>query len=87
MRPTGEGHREPLLKRILVFHRVTAMKRRRYVGPIPHLSGKTAAVWPRAGVPGQVMAQFEEQHLKEARDWWQFPEGDFQAAGPDVPRA
>jgi hypothetical protein len=63
------------------------MSRKRYVGPIPHLSGKTASVWPRGGVPGQVMAQFEEQHLQEARDWWQFPEGDFQAIGPDAHRA
>lgn len=32
------------------------------------------------------MVQFEEQYLREARDWWQFPEGDFQATGPDVPK-
>jgi len=69
-------------QRSLVPAGVTAMSRKRYVGPIPHLSGKTASVWPRVGVPGQVMAQFEEQHLQEARYWWQFPECDFQATGP-----
>jgi hypothetical protein len=26
------------------------------------------------------MAQFEEQHLQEARGWWQFSEADFQFA-------
>jgi hypothetical protein len=62
------------------------MSRKRYVGPIPHLSGKTASVWPRMGVPGQVMAQFEEEYLQEARGSWVFPEGDFQPTGPDVPR-
>lgn len=62
------------------------MNRKRYVGPIPHLSGKTASVWPRRGVPGQVMAQFDDQHLQEARGWWQFPESDFHASAADLAR-
>ena len=57
------------------------MSRKRYVGPIPHLCGKTAFVEPRPGVPGQVMAQFEERNLQEARGWWQFSETDFEASG------
>jgi hypothetical protein len=28
------------------------------------------------------MAQFEEQHLQEARGWWQFSEDDFEAGAP-----
>jgi hypothetical protein len=56
------------------------MNRKRYVGPIPHLYGKTALVRPRVGAPNQVMAQFEEPRLQEARGWWQFCEADFQAA-------
>lgn len=57
---------------------VTGMSRERYVGSIPHLHGKTALVRPQENTPGQVMAQFEEQHLQEARGWWQFSEADFQ---------
>lgn len=53
------------------------MNRKRYVGPIPHLRGKTAFVWPTMGGTGQVMAQFEEPYLLEARGWWQFAETDF----------
>ena len=45
------------------------------------MSGKTALVQPRLGIPGQVMAQFEEQHLKEARGWWEFCETEFQSDG------
>jgi hypothetical protein len=56
------------------------MNRQRYIGPIPHLYGKTAFVRRRAGGPGQVMAQFEEQYLQEARDWWQFSEAEFHSA-------
>lgn len=56
------------------------LSRKRYVGSIPHLRGKTAFVRPRLGNPGQVMVQFEEQHLQEARGWWQFAESDFEAA-------
>lgn len=56
------------------------MSRKRYVGPIPHLRGKTALVRSRGGVQSQVMAQFEEPYLQEARGWWQFCEADFQAA-------
>ena len=56
------------------------MGRARYVGQIPHLYGKTAMVRPQVCTPGQVMAQFEEQHLQEARGWWQFSETDFQLA-------
>ena len=52
--------------------------RRQYVGPILHLQGKTAFVKPRASTPGQVMAQFEELHLREARGWWQFAATDFE---------
>jgi hypothetical protein len=52
--------------------------RQRYVGAIPHLRGKTAFVRPRVGVPGQVMVQFEELYLREARGWWQFAEADFE---------
>jgi hypothetical protein len=55
------------------------MRRKQYVGPITHLSGKTALVQPRVGIPGQVMAQFEEQYLREARGWWEFCETDFQS--------
>jgi len=54
--------------------------RKRYVGAIPHLRGRTAFVRPRLGNPGQVMVQFDEQHLQEARGWWQFAESDFEAA-------
>jgi hypothetical protein len=32
------------------------------------------------GNPGQVMAQFEEQHLQEARGWLQFAEFEFECA-------
>jgi hypothetical protein len=63
LRPPGQ--------RVFVF-------RERYVGPIPHLRGKTAFVQPRTGDPGQVMAQFEELYLEEARDWWQFAAADFE---------
>ena len=59
------------------------MSRKRYVGPIPHLCGKTAFVEPRLGASGQVMAQFEESYLREARGWWQFAEADFEASRPD----
>lgn len=55
------------------------MIRKRYVGPIPHLHGRTALVTPRVGAVAQVMAQFEEHHLQEARDWWQFSEADFES--------
>lgn len=55
------------------------MSRERYVGPIPHLYGKTALVRPQVCTPGEVMAQFEEQHLQEARGWWQFSAADFTA--------
>ena len=58
------------------------MSRKRYVGAIPHLRGRTALVVPRAGAAGQLMAQFEEHHLQEARDWWQFSEADFEAVLP-----
>jgi hypothetical protein len=27
--------------------------------------------------PGQVLVQFEEHHLQEARGWWQFAAADF----------
>ena len=57
------------------------MSRKRYIGPIPHLSGKTAQVQPRAGIPGQVMAQFEAEYLRESRGWWEFCETDFQSEG------
>jgi hypothetical protein len=30
------------------------------------------------GMPGQVMVQFEERHLQEARGWWQFAATDFE---------
>jgi hypothetical protein len=30
------------------------------------------------GAPGQVMVQFEEPYLQEARDWWQFAETHFE---------
>jgi hypothetical protein len=56
------------------------MSRERYIGPIPHLFGKAALVRPRVCAPGQVMAQFEEQHLREARGWWQFSKADFTLA-------
>jgi len=55
------------------------MNRRRYVGPITHLRGQIAAVMPRMGNAGQVMAQFEAAYLQESRDWWQFAETDFEA--------
>lgn len=55
------------------------MTRKRYVGPIPHLRGRAALVEPRVGAAGQVMAQFEESTLREARGWWQFSEADFDA--------
>lgn len=66
------------------------MVRKRYIGGIPHLLGKTARLQQRVGIPGQVMAQFEEQHLKEARGWWEFCETDFQSddrayANPSLP--
>ena len=48
------------------------LSRKRYAGSIPHLRGKTAFIRPRVGNSGQVMAQFEELHLQEARGWWQF---------------
>jgi hypothetical protein len=54
------------------------LSRKRYVGAIPHLQGKTAFVRPRVGTASQVMVQFEEQHLQEARGWWQFAEADFE---------
>lgn len=56
------------------------LSRQRYVGPVPHLRGRTAFVRERVGNPGQVMVQFEEQHLQEARDWWQFAATDFDSA-------
>jgi hypothetical protein len=56
------------------------MTHARYVGRIPHLCGKTAFVKPRPGVPGQVMAQFEEPALQEARGWWQFSAADFEGS-------
>jgi len=52
--------------------------RKRYVGEISHLRGKIAFVRPCVGTPGQVMAQFEDLHLLEARDWWQFAATDFE---------
>jgi len=52
--------------------------RKRYVGAIPHLRGRAAFVRPRMGAPGQVMVQFEERHLQEARGWWQFAATDFE---------
>ena len=55
------------------------MSRKRYVGPIPHLRGKTALVRPCVGASSHVMAQFEEDFLRESRGWWQFCEADFQA--------
>jgi hypothetical protein len=57
------------------------LSRQRYVGAVSHLRGKTALVRPRLGDPGQVMVQFEELYLQEARGWWQFAESDFEAAG------
>jgi hypothetical protein len=57
------------------------MGRKQYVGPIEHLRGKVALVEPRGGAVGQVMAQFEEPHLQEARGWWQFCETDFERFG------
>lgn len=56
------------------------LSRKRYIGPIPHLRGKTALVRPRVGGPGQVMVRFEEPYLQEALGWWQFAESDFEAA-------
>ena len=53
--------------------------RKRYVGAIPHLRGKTAFVRPRVGNPEQIMVQFEEQRLQEARGWWQFAATDFES--------
>lgn len=61
--------------------RSVAMNRKRYCGPIPHLWGKTARLRSSVSGAGQVMAQFEELYLEEARDWWQFPEADFVAIG------
>jgi hypothetical protein len=58
------------------------MSRKRYIGPISHLRGKTALVEPRPGFLGQLLAQFEEPHLREARGWWQFPDTDFEASWP-----
>jgi hypothetical protein len=54
------------------------MSRKRYVGPIPHLYGKTARVQPRSDARGEIMAQFEEHYLQEARGWWQFPDSHFE---------
>jgi hypothetical protein len=54
------------------------LSRKRYVGPISHLRDKTALVRPCVGNAGQVMAQFEELYLQEARGWWQFSEADFE---------
>jgi hypothetical protein len=51
--------------------------RQRYVGSVQHLRGKSALVRPREGIAGQVMAQFEDYYLQEARDWWQFAATDF----------
>jgi hypothetical protein len=51
--------------------------RKRYVGAISHLRGRIAFVRPRVDTPGQVMVQFEEPHLQEARGWWQFAAIDF----------
>ena len=59
------------------------MSRKRYVGPIPHLCGKTAFVEPRPGISGQVLAQFEERYLREARGWWEFSAADFGALRPN----
>ena len=58
------------------------MNRKTYVGPIPHLRGRTALIAPRAGTASQVMAQFEERHLQEARGWWQFSAADFEVVAP-----
>ena len=55
------------------------MNRRRYIGQIAHLRGPMADVRPRTGNAGQVMAQFEAAYLREAREWWQFAETDFDA--------
>jgi hypothetical protein len=55
------------------------LSRKRYVGPISHLRDKTALVSPRVGSVGQVMAQFEEWYLQEARGWWEFAEADFES--------
>src|SRR5690242_15077949 len=55
------------------------LSRKRYVGPIPHLWGKTALVRHSVCNASQVMAQFEELYLQEARGWWQFAESDFDA--------
>jgi hypothetical protein len=54
------------------------LSRKRYVGAIPHLRGKTAVVRSRVDRPDQVMVQFEEPYLQEARGWWQFTESDFE---------
>lgn len=54
------------------------LSRQRYVGAIFHLRGMRAFVRSRAGTPGQVMAQFEERHLQEARGWWEFAATDFE---------
>jgi hypothetical protein len=58
------------------------MNRQQYIGPIPHLRGRTAKVQARETSPGQVMAQFEDAYLMEARGWWQFAAGDFQVRAP-----
>ncbi len=39
-----------------------------------------AFVRERVGNTGEVMVQFEEPHLQEARDWWQFAATDFDSA-------
>ena len=58
-----------------------AMGRKRYVGPIAHLRGKTALVEPRVEAAGQLMVQFDDPHLREARGWWEFSEADFERSG------
>jgi hypothetical protein len=68
----GSIYANQLIDRVMLSHK-------RYVGAIPHLRGKTAFVRPRVGDPGQVMVQFEESYLQEARGWWQFAESDFEA--------
>jgi hypothetical protein len=52
--------------------------RKRYVGAISYLRGKIAFVRSRVRTPGQVMVQFEDLHLQEARGWWQFAASDFE---------
>jgi hypothetical protein len=60
------------------------LSRKRYVGAIPHLRGKSAFVRARLGVLGQITVQFEAPYLQEARGWWQFAERDFEAAAPQT---